>query len=258
MAGSNWNRWHDALLAQSLTVAEHRLALALGRLILGWNYVERDLGRALICEVAGGMDRRTFERARAGLVSKGLIRYTPGSAGRGRRSSYALILDGTEKAAVERPFDEPEKAAVERPKARSAKGRSGDRQKAAAERPRIGRKGKTSPATPGFQELVAQAIDTYRGHGGTLELSGWNNILARQVATAARDGHDQRTILAVCSDLGRERAFPGYLKRRVEELAANGGPCHWQAFNRSDLSPERLRQCGCPKCEEWATAKAAA
>jgi Zn-finger nucleic acid-binding protein len=34
-----------------------------------------------------------------------------------------------------------------------------------------------------------------------------------------------------------------------------GGPCQWRDFNRGDLTPERLRECGCPKSQEWATPK---
>ena len=45
MSSSNWNQWHDALLAApKLTPNESRLAHALARLLLGWNRTTAKLG----------------------------------------------------------------------------------------------------------------------------------------------------------------------------------------------------------------------
>lgn len=259
MAPSNWNALLDRLLAEKLTANEYRVALAIARLTLGYRKPDRHLGRKWIRETAEHMDGRSFARSLAGLVQKGLLRYEAGSVGKGNRGHYELVFDDTQNAAPARPFEKPEKAAPARPKAQTAKGRSGGTQKAAPARPRRGKgKERTPPATPALQQINAQAIDAYRDHGGTLELTGWKDALIGQVATLSRNGCDERTILAACSDLGRARTFPGYLKQRAEQLAAAGGPCQWRDFNRSELSPERLRECGCAKCEEWATAKATA
>src|SRR4051812_9340378 len=93
MAASNWNQWHDALLAApKLAPNEARLAHALARLLLGWGRTEKRLGETLIRKTAGDMHGRSFARARAGLADKGLIHYIPGSDGKGNRGSYELIL----------------------------------------------------------------------------------------------------------------------------------------------------------------------
>src|SRR5438309_43530 len=112
MAGSDWNRLLDRLLAEDLTVAEHRLALALARSLLGWQRLGGPLGEQLLRERAR-FDGRTFERARDGLIAKGILSYESGGRGRGKRSTYTLIL-GEEKPAVERDFERTEKPAVER------------------------------------------------------------------------------------------------------------------------------------------------
>jgi hypothetical protein len=258
MAGSNWNALLERLLAEKLTPNEYRAALAIARLTLGYRKTGRGLGRKWICETAGGMDGRSFDRARAGLVKKGLLRYEPGSIGKGHRGHYELVLDPSQKAHSDAPFEEAVKGAPRRAKSGTSKRRAGDTQKAHSDAPRIGKGKKNPSATPELQQLVADAIDAYRDHGGNLELADRKPALIGQVTQLARNGHDRTTILAAASALGRERAFPGYLRQRVEQLEAQGGPCAWRDFDRSQLSPERLRECGCTKCEEWATAKVAA
>jgi hypothetical protein len=118
---SRWNRYTEALLAAKLTAAEHRLALAFMRLIPGYRLEERDLGNRLLREVSG-LDGRSFERARAGLIEKGLIHYEPGDVA--RRSHYRLAYGVT---AVERSGLEedesgqgvtaPERSGGDRPRA---------------------------------------------------------------------------------------------------------------------------------------------
>jgi hypothetical protein len=71
------------------------------------------------------------------------------------------------------------------------------------------------------------------------------------VATLAKAGTDEATLLAAVTALGRDRAFPGYLKQRVELLAEQGGPCKWEGLNRSALTAKQLEECGCPSCLEW-------
>jgi hypothetical protein len=78
---SDWNRLLERLLAEKLTVAEHRLALALARQLLGWKRTEAPLGQALLRNVAG-LDGRSFERALAGLIEKRLVNVTGGGPGR--------------------------------------------------------------------------------------------------------------------------------------------------------------------------------
>ena len=98
---SRWNRYVNALLAaDGLTVAEHRLALAIMRLLPGWRRDEADLGDRLLRKTSH-LDGRSFARARAGLVDKRLLVYTPGSSGRtARRSHYALAY-GCDAASVD-------------------------------------------------------------------------------------------------------------------------------------------------------------
>jgi hypothetical protein len=88
MGGSNWNSLLDRLLAENLTVAEHRLALALARLLLGWNRNEAQLGQRLLRETAG-LDGRTFDRALAALIEKELVGVT--TPGPRQRSTYKLL-----------------------------------------------------------------------------------------------------------------------------------------------------------------------
>jgi hypothetical protein len=237
MAGSNWNRWLDAVLAApKLTANESLLAIALGRLLLGWNKTEGYLGEELIRQTAGSMHGRTFERARAGLIEKGLLRYEPGSVGKGNRSHYALILE---------PAQKPAPARGKQPR---SKARDSDDQKPA---PARGRRGRNVNTSPDLQPLVAKAIDAYRGHGGSLELADRKAALIGQVTNLARNGTDEPTILSACADLGRTRTFPGHLKQRADQITAEGGPCHWH-HDRRGLTAQQLLQCGCPRCNQWA------
>ena len=88
---SRWNRLIERLLAEDdLTIAELRLALALARLLPGWRRPEARLGRQMLRDVAR-LDGRDFERARDGLVRRGLLDYTPGKPGRGNRGNYSLL-----------------------------------------------------------------------------------------------------------------------------------------------------------------------
>jgi hypothetical protein len=116
-----------------MTVAEHKLLLAIGRALLGWRRTGAHLGRRYLRDLAR-LDGRTFERARDGLVERGLLHYTPGKPGRGGRGYYAFPW-AAEKAAPGRPFTE------------AGKGRSGVAENAAPQRPRRGRgNGKTGKA----------------------------------------------------------------------------------------------------------------
>jgi hypothetical protein len=99
---SNWNAYLDRLREEKLTGNEYRLAITLMREILGYRVTEKRIGRKRLREQSG-LDGRTFDRARDGLIHKGLIRYEPGAVGRGNRSLYTLILEPAEKAALERP-----------------------------------------------------------------------------------------------------------------------------------------------------------
>jgi hypothetical protein len=254
VTASNWNAFLDRLLVEKLTVNEHRVALAVARLTLGYRKTGRHLGRKWIREEAGNMDGRSFARGLAGLVDKGLIHYQAGTVGRGNRGYYELALGSSEKAAPARPIEGVEKAAPARPKAQIVKGRSGGMKKAAPQRPRRGKgRVKPSPATPGLQSLVADAVTAYRSHGGSLDLENRRLALAGSVARLARDGYDKRTILAACSDLGRSNTFPGSLKQRADEITTQGGPCLHHG-HRHGLTPTQLLECGCTRCTEWAEA----
>ncbi len=254
MAGSNWNVWHDALLAENLTVAEHRLALALARMILGWNLIEERLGENLIRETAGDMHGRSFDRARQGLIEKGLLRYVPGSDGRGNRGTYSLLLPVTETPAVEREIETVETPAVAREIRKTVNPRSRVTKTPAVERARKGRKGKNT-ATSAASNLYQRAFETYLAAGGSNELDrAGRGALASSVKTAASNGATDEEILAAIGDLGRTGDFPGYLKQRLRELQEQGGACAWPALDRSKLSYEQLETCRCNLCAEWSTA----
>lgn len=130
MTLSRSNQWRERLLGTpGLSAAEWRLAGAIERLTLGWNRAEAQLGDGLVRATAR-MDGRSFARARAGLVEKGLIAYTPGRRGRGGRSTYRLLLEGAVEnptAAVENPPEKPalvvsKKPALERGRIDKSKG----------------------------------------------------------------------------------------------------------------------------------------
>ena len=242
---SDWNAYLERLLAAKLTVAEYRLALALGRLVLGYRCTERALGEGLIRETAD-LDGRTFTRARAGLIARGLIVYEPGKRGRGRRSIYRLTF--SEKPAVERVLEGEEKPAVERGITKPLKTRSQCREKPAVERGRIGSKGKEQ-GNGNSQALVAAVVLAYLGGGGNLERDGWRAMLAKHAAALAREGIEESTIIAAAGVLGREREFPGNLIKTARRIIAEGMPCQWRE-KRQGLEIRFLEECGCPGCLE--------
>lgn len=254
MALSNWNQWLERMLAADLTVAEHRLALAVARQTLGYNKTEARIGRPLLC-AATRLTSRSVERARDGLISKGLIRYEAGSRGRYGRSVYTLVL-AEPIAALQRQIEQTPIAAVERHLGDTSNCRSGDTPIAAVERQRKEkRKGKSIPAAPAVD--LRPIFDAYIACGGSLDLERDRKALARNAKSLIDDGVPLDTVVAAARDLGRERTFPGYLKQRVAELAAAGGPCAWHGLDRSRLTLAQLRSCACTPCTDWANAKAA-
>jgi hypothetical protein len=136
---SDWNAYLDRKAELDLSLAADRLADAIARHTLGWNARSNEVGRKLLRDYAG-LHGRSFDRALAELVNAGLVKFTPGSLGRGHRARYELLLDG-ETAAPERPFS-PEKAAEKAA------------QKAALERPRR-EKGERKEPPPGAAGLLA-------------------------------------------------------------------------------------------------------
>jgi hypothetical protein len=172
-----------------------------------------------------------------------------GRSGRGNRSVYTLLLD-TETPAQERAFRGPEKPAQERALAKHVKARAQRPKKPAPQPGRIDRRGKA--AEKPHKTLPTFAVDAYCGSCGSLELAEWRGSLVRQVKDLAAAGTEERIVLAACSSLGKERAFPGYLKQRVSELEEAGGPCEHDGLDRSKLSLAELQGCGCAKCSEWA------
>lgn len=110
---------------------------------------------------------------------------------------------------------------------------------------------------PDPNEIRARAFQAYRAHGGNLTLEKERNALARGVTTLLTEGVDPKIIVAAASDLGREGSFPGYLKQRATEIAANGGPCLNRGLDKSKLTIEELEECGCggkAGCKAWAEA----
>jgi hypothetical protein len=101
---SDWNDAIEAMLEHDLTNAELRLFAALMRELLGWRKREDRLGDRLLRRTAR-LDGRSFDRARDGLIARGLIDYERGTVGRGHRSLYGLRLE--EKPAVGRSLESP-------------------------------------------------------------------------------------------------------------------------------------------------------
>lgn len=247
---SKWNQWLDRMLAADLTENERRLCEALARLLLGWRRNGHGLGERLIRETAR-LDGRSFARARASLIEKGLLAYTPGKPGRGNRSTYELVLE--EKPASERAISEPGKPAPQRAKHAERKARAGGSKKPAPQRARIGIKQRKTPAAREKvpAQLLTQAFDAYTGAGGTLQLDRDRGALARNVTTLVKAGVDDRSILAACKESGSNREFPGYVAQRAKTIAADGGPCQWEALGRTNLTATQLAECACPRCAEW-------
>ena len=90
--GSLWNPFLDRLLKQEppLGVEAMRLALALARLIFGFNETERGLGLDLVRRTAR-LDGRSLDRARDRLIERRLLEVEPGSPGRGKRTVWRLL-----------------------------------------------------------------------------------------------------------------------------------------------------------------------
>jgi hypothetical protein len=251
MAGSDWNRFLDRLVAEELTVAEHRLALALMRLLLGWRRRSHKLGVRLLRDTAR-LHGRTFEKARDGLVEKGLIRFNAGRSGRGHAGLYEVLVDPLESSAQERTFTGGETPARERTFAPDVNVRSQSTKTSALERPLKGSSKEKHPASPA---LHRRAFDAYLNAGGTLILDRERGSLARAVSTLQRKGVADVVILAACRDLGRRGEFPGLLIQRAQEIAAGGGPCQWERLTRSALTITQLMECSCRACAEWADTK---
>ena len=123
--GSRTNEYLERLLELDLSGEEYRLAIALAREILGYRLTARKLGNATAPR-PHRTHGRSFERARAGLIDKGLIAYTAGSDGRGNRSTYVLLL---EKTAQTRTYEPPEKTAPTRTKPADVKDRKKPRKR---------------------------------------------------------------------------------------------------------------------------------
>jgi hypothetical protein len=248
---SDWNMFHELVGRSRLNATEARLASAIARCLLGWNKREAPIGRARLLEFAP-MDKRSFDRAVAGLVAKGVIAVGAGSRGRGHRTTYAILLD-SEKAATQRPLPPLEKAAPERPNRPVVKGRSGGTEKAAPQRPRRGlSKGRDTDT------LQTRTFDAYLASGGSLEIDQWRGALAQQATSLAKKGVDEGVILAAARELGRSRDFPGFLTQTAERLAANGGPCRWDGLDREALTAGQLGECHCRLCGQWLESKVGA
>ena len=81
---------------------EHRLADAIARNTLGYGgRVTRPLGEQLL-RTEADLDGWSFQRARQGLVEKGIVRYH--SPGGNRRTVYTLALIHEDLTTDERPF----------------------------------------------------------------------------------------------------------------------------------------------------------
>lgn len=90
--GSLWNPFLDRLLEQEppLGVEAMRLALALARLVFGFNETERGLGTDLVRRTAR-LHGRSLERARDQLIARRLLEVDSGSPGRGKRTVWRLL-----------------------------------------------------------------------------------------------------------------------------------------------------------------------
>lgn len=246
---SDWNLYLERKLKLNLTPNESRLADALARLLLGYRQREDRLGRRIIQQTSRIDDMRTLYRARDGLIEKGLLEYEVGRKGGGGASLYRLRLP--DDVAVARHSD----VAAARHTPKPSECRSGGSLNVAVARQGIGSKGKTArPAAGEKNEKTFQArvIDEYLSHGGSLELDAWKGALLRSATALQKAGASDRVLFAAVRELGREGAFPGYLKQRAEGIEANGGPCSWQGMDRSALTVKQLSECPCPHCEKWA------
>jgi hypothetical protein len=250
---SRWNAYLDLLLAHSdLTRCEHRLALALGRELLGWNQTEGKLGRRLLCQKAR-MGSASFERAQAGLAAKGIITVTPGGQGPGNRTTYTLALPA-KVASPTRPNPAAEMASPTRPFNRSKQGQSTPSNGLTCEATQGKNNGvltNTDSATTTTKTIQTRTVDAYTSTGGILEFAEHRAALAAHATRLHRNGTPTNTILAAARQLGAERAFPGYLSQRAHQLTKNGGPCQWEGIHRQRLTPHQLATCNCAHCTTW-------
>lgn len=257
---SDWNGWMETICRADLTVAEHRLAAALGRELLGWRKTSDRIGERRLRDRAR-LHGRSFEKARDGLGDKGLIRFTTGTIGRAGAGTYELVLPSHKMPAPERVIQSQEMPAPERVNRPRLNARSQNKEMPAPERARSGIKVKNSAQSADSQEhdrIRREAFDAYLSTGGQLTLERERGTLARTVTAALRADTEPTTILAACRSLGRERAFPGLLKQRVAELVAAGGPCANGGLARQMLTAAQLAACDCDRCGEWADALAGA
>jgi hypothetical protein len=236
---SDWNRLLERLLEAPLTVNEYRLAIAIARQTLGYRRREGDIGRKHLQKLSGVTDGRGFARALEGLVEAGIVSYTSGGRGRGRRSHYELLL-GQEKSRSRAAFSDGEKMPLSRTK------------KAAPARPLRGNRREKQPSKRS-NKITTKAAEAYLEAGGSLDLDEWRGALVRQASTLAKRGVSERTILAAAHKLGRERGFPGYLAQRAEAIEESGGPCSWEGLDHSRLTIEQLGECACKRCSDWLT-----
>ena len=235
---SDWNLFLERKLALDLTPNESRLADALARLLLGFRRREERFGRQLVLKTSRIDHVRTLYRARDGLIEKGLLDFEPGPKGGHRGSLYGLKLSG-DHVSVARQDEKPPSC------------RSGGAPHVAVARQRIGRKEQTPRPMAGDKTFQARVIDEYVSHGGSLELEACKGALLRSATALQKQGLDERCIIAAVRDLGREGAFPGYLKQQAEAIAEAGGPCNWQGLDLSALTLKQLSECHCPQSSKW-------
>ena len=174
---SDWNQFIDRGLAEDLGLEEMRLWLALGRNLLGYRRRADRLGEMLLRE-ASGLHGRSFERARRGLVERGMLRFESGGGGRGRRSLYELLLDG-ETPAEERAYvagETPAKTPANTP----ARGRGRSEQGA--------RKSATTSEPPGSglaqeaSEVASRILAIFNEEAGTdFRDGGYVRMIAERV-----------------------------------------------------------------------------
>ena len=182
---SDWNLWLDRLIALDLGVEETRLVHVLGRFLLGHRTREDRFGEDLLRATAR-LHGRSFERAREGLVAKGLLHFERGSVG-GQRGLYRLLLDGDDASdggdvnpAPERAFPPLNPAAnpASKPAAKPAlqRARIGDRGERREEEPARRRSANDAPHRHGtdddraaLEELVEEINDSDEG---TLDVLG--------------------------------------------------------------------------------------
>ncbi len=241
---SNWNRLMDGLAKTPLTAREGRVVAAIARKTLGWNKPcgDRISGYQLAQET--GLPRRHVAETLARLEDRNVIVREGGS--RGRAASLAINLDFKSwRALAPKPV----------PATGTKTGTSRKRRVAPQPVPELA---PTPVHTRGKglnqNTLVTRTAAAYLNAGGSLELDAWRAALARQTKLLDDKGVDHAVIRAAAASLGRANTFPGYLTQRATELTDNGGACHWQGLNRSQLTPTQLAECPCHRCATYANA----